>query len=69
MLYHGLGIEKNDQEAAEWFHKAALQGEIKAQRNLVYCYQEGIGVPKDESLASEWRMKALANELNSHSSS
>ncbi len=42
----------------EWAHKAAEQGDVKAQSYLAYMYAQGIGVTKDEVTAADWYRKA-----------
>ncbi|UZO02429.1 uncharacterized protein OCT59_020910 [Rhizophagus irregularis] len=42
----------------EWYMKAAEEGNLGAQTNIGFHYQNGIGVPKDENKAFEWYMKA-----------
>ena len=49
---------KNEQQAAQWFEKAAQQGNDYAQKMLADMYQEGHGVPKNSQLAADWREKA-----------
>ena len=49
----GIGVEKDEQKAVEWYKKAAKQGDVKAQNNLALCYEDGIGVEKDEKQAVE----------------
>jgi len=47
----GDGVEKNLDEAARWYRKAADQGNASAQCNLGFCYYNGFGIPKDLSEA------------------
>lgn len=51
-------ITKNDETAAGWYRKAALQGDAEGQYHLALCYDRGVGVPKDSKLALEWYHKA-----------
>lgn len=44
--------------AAEWYRKAAEQGDAEAQFNLGNAYDTGEGVPKDLGKAIEWYRKA-----------
>lgn len=44
--------------AAEWYRKAADQGNTNAQNNLGALYDEGNGVPQDFKLAAQWYRKA-----------
>jgi len=52
-----LSISKNDGTAAEWYRKAALQGNAEGQFRLGICYDRGLGVPKNDILAAEWYAK------------
>jgi TPR repeat protein len=45
-------------EAIRLYHKAANQGEPKAQYNLAYIYDVGSGVPQDHKEAARWYSKA-----------
>ena len=49
--------EKNE-EAFEYYLKAARQGDALAQYNLGICYDNGYGVEKDLSEAVIWFRKA-----------
>lgn len=51
-------ILKNDETAAEWYRKAALQGDPDGEYRLGLCYDRGLGVPKNEALAAKWFSKA-----------
>ena len=44
--------------AAEYFKKAAEQGNVDAQCNLGICYDKGIGVEQDSVEAAKWFRKA-----------
>ncbi|MCD8237521.1 MAG: sel1 repeat family protein, partial [Prevotellaceae bacterium] len=45
-------------KAAEWYAKAAEQGNAKAQNALGVCYEKGQGVVQDFIKAAEWYAKA-----------
>ena len=62
MYEKGLGVQKDDAKAAEWYRKAAEQGMIRAQFGLAVMYEEGRGIEKDESKAEEWYRKAAEQE-------
>ena len=47
MLFFGEGAAMNRSEAHVWFHKAADQGHVMAQRNLAIMHRLAIGVPQD----------------------
>jgi TPR repeat protein len=49
---------KNDETAASWYRKAALQGDAEGEYHLGVCYDWGLGVPKNNLLAVEWYTKA-----------
>jgi len=51
-------IPKNDETAAEWYRKAALQGDPEGEYHLGICYARGLGVPKNEALAFKWFSRA-----------
>lgn len=50
----GLGVTKDVDEAAHWYHKAAAQGDPDAQFNLGIMYISGDGVTLDEVEAVNW---------------
>lgn len=53
----GLGVKRNDGEAAYWFGRAAANGHSLAQLNIADCYANGRGIQMDQRIASEnyWR--------------
>lgn len=51
-------LEREPQEAAEWFRKAAEQGNADAQYNLGMAYYKGDGVDRDRQAALMWFKKA-----------
>jgi len=55
---NGIGVEKDEAQAAIWFRKAAEQGELNGQYDLAVMYQYGRGVPRDETQAMGWYRKA-----------
>src|SRR5947208_827889 len=54
----GSGVEQNDDQAVQWYRKAAEQNYSKAQNSLGLMYRGGRGVPKDKSEAVLWYLKA-----------
>lgn len=64
MYYDGLGVARNEKEAAKWYRKAANQGNAAAQFKLGQMYEYGLGVRKDEKDAVAWYRKA-ADQGNS----
>jgi hypothetical protein len=59
MYQHGdKGHHKNEALAANWFERAATQGNAYAQKVLADMYAQGRGVPRNLRLAADWREKA-----------
>ncbi|MCB5228601.1 MAG: sel1 repeat family protein [Candidatus Cloacimonetes bacterium] len=58
MYYHGLKINKNYQEAHNWFLKAAKQGLARAQFHMGTMYYIGLGVKQDYNEAFNWMLLA-----------
>ena len=54
MYDYGIGIQKDDTEAARWYRMAAEQGHTDAQFNLGFEYATGKGVPQDYVRAFAW---------------
>ncbi len=54
----GVGLEKDEKEAARWYTKAAGAGDARGMTNLGLMYENGRGVEKDEKKAAEWYQKA-----------
>lgn len=54
MHERGLGVEKDEKKAAEWYEKAAVQGYVDAQYNIAIMYASGRGVAKNEPIAMMW---------------
>lgn len=52
------GHTKDEKSAAYWFEKAAVQGNVYAQKKLGDFYEQGIGVRKNLQLSADWRTKA-----------
>ena len=52
------GLGKDEVEAANWYRKAAEQGNAKGQRKLGMAYAIGLGLAKDEAEAVKWFRKA-----------
>lgn len=50
----GLGVEKDDTLAAQWYKKSALQGHIDAQYNIGIMYVSGRGVEQNDGFAMMW---------------
>ena len=54
----GLGNTTDLVEAATWYRRAALMGNMLAQHNMGNIYASGSGVPQDDSLAVYWWRQA-----------
>ena len=55
----------DNENAVQWFRKAAEQGLDSAQYHLGRCYEGGKGVTKDLTKAAEWYQKAAEQGLGS----
>jgi uncharacterized protein len=60
MYLLGSGVEKNEQQAAEWMLKAANQGHVEAEVIVAAMYDRGLGVKNDVKMANKWYEKAAA---------
>lgn len=47
-------MPRDDVQARQWYEKAVVQGQAKAQFNLGTLYFNGEGVPKDYQQALRW---------------
>lgn len=54
MYERGMGIDKNETQAAQWYEKSAIQGYVDAQYNIAIMYASGRGVQKNEPIAMMW---------------
>ena len=50
---NGLGVEVDNDKAAEWYRRSAEQGNSSSQNNLGVCYSNGRGVNQDKAKAAE----------------
>jgi S1-C subfamily serine protease len=50
----GIGVPKNELEAAKWYRQAAIGGNAFAQNALGQLYENGRGVPQDYAEALKW---------------
>jgi len=57
-LLIGIGIEKNDAEAAVWARKAAIAGDVQGMQLLSRMLSNGWGVAKEPGEAESWLRKA-----------
>ena len=51
MYENGMGVDVNGDEAATWYKKAALEGNIEAMYNLGVLYFKGVGIAKNPAVA------------------
>ncbi|OQY50490.1 MAG: hypothetical protein B6247_21430 [Candidatus Parabeggiatoa sp. nov. 2] len=58
MYDSGKGVIEDNQQAVNWYRKAAEQGNANAQYHLSRMYATGEGVTKDNQEASNWLSKA-----------
>ena len=63
MYANGMGVPRDAEKAADWFHDAASGGDARAQYNLGNLYADGQGVPRDLPRAAHWYAKAAAQGL------
>ena len=63
MYDSGVGVTKDNRQAALWYRKAAEQGLPPAQYNLAVSYAYGKGVPTDAVQAYAWMNLAAAQGL------
>jgi hypothetical protein len=58
MYRKGRGVDRDLITAAQWYEKAAVEGDAEAQFNLGDMYKQGLGVEKNNALAIKWLRKA-----------
>lgn len=58
MYRNGQGVEKNLQEAVNWYREAASRNNRLAQYNLGWLYDTGEGVAQNSEEAMAWYAKA-----------
>ena len=58
-----VGVSKDLRKAAQWYRKAAEQGNASAQFNLGLMYGNGEGVPQDAPEAVRWYRKAAEQRV------
>ena len=58
---NGTGVTRDLVQAAQWYQKAARQGQRDAQFALAACYENGWGIKRSSFLAAHWRTKARNN--------
>uniref|UniRef100_A0AC34F9Z3 MYND-type domain-containing protein n=1 Tax=Panagrolaimus sp. ES5 TaxID=591445 RepID=A0AC34F9Z3_9BILA len=60
------GFEQNYTKAANFYERAALQGETEAMYNLGLLYQEGNGVKQDFDISMKWLMEAATADVSGY---
>lgn len=50
----GIGVTKDEVEAAQWYKAAAERGHAPAQTKLGFLYVHGIGIEKDRQRGFDW---------------
>jgi len=64
MYAEGLGVERNEKLAVDWFFKAQTLGSLEASANLGRMYADGRGVPQSSAAAlQQYRNAALGGYL------
>ncbi|MCX7175166.1 MAG: TonB C-terminal domain-containing protein [Proteobacteria bacterium] len=64
MYADGVGVERNDKMAVDWFFKAQTLGSLEAGANLGRMYADGRGVPQSNTEAlTHYRGSALGGYL------
>lgn len=58
MYAKGQGVPQDDQQAASWYLKAAVQDDARAQFAIAEMYREGRGVPQNDKQATTWYLEA-----------
>lgn len=56
----GVGVGRNDAEAAKWLLRAATQGDAQAQFNVAVMYERGVGLEVSLPKAMEYYRKSAA---------
>ena len=65
MYAEGRNVPQDDENAVEWFRRAAEQNDANGQSNLGVMYAEGRGVQQNDQEAVEWfRRAAEQNDAN-----
>jgi TPR repeat protein len=57
-LHGDIARPKDEKQAAYWFERAAVQGNVAAQKMLGDLYEQGRGVPENLKVSADWRTKA-----------
>ena len=54
----GCGVEQSDEQALDWYMKAANLGHITSKYSVAECFEEARGVPQSDEEACLWYYKA-----------
>jgi len=60
MYQNGIGVTKDEKQAADWYLKSAKAGYAIAQFNLGKMYENGTGVKQDYKQAFSWYEKSAS---------
>ena len=60
--YQGIGVIKNDEQAATYLLRSARAGNSEAQFHLARFYHEGVGLPVNYEQAEAWCRQAALQE-------
>lgn len=65
LMYHrGLGVQLNEPEAVNWYHKSAENGYSRAQGFLAAAYREGwFGLKQDLKKADYWDQQLASSSF------
>jgi TPR repeat protein len=63
MVFQGVGSEKNQIHALDWFQRAAARGDGLAMALIGVIYAGGHGMPQDQALALSWARHALDHRV------
>jgi hypothetical protein len=55
----GQGVERDLEQAVDWYRKGAEAGDGRAMAVLGFCYEQGQGVERDWEIAFEWYRKGM----------
>jgi TPR repeat protein len=64
LVFNGLGIKKDEQQAISLWHTAATKGQSESQWHLGAVYEAGTGVPQNLVEAYAWYRCAAENASN-----
>lgn len=68
MYAKGIGVEKDELEAIQWYKRAGEQGHLTSQFNLGVIYAKGRGVNQDYGESFKWyKMAALQGDMMAES--